>query len=309
MTMTCSDIRKALPELALGDLDAEPAAAVAAHLEACADCRRSKDAIAKTVGLLRSAAPVSPSTERRSAAVVAMARAHAEQSERLLRRTRRPWLPWIAAAAAFLLLVGAPLVRARSWSLQVAGLRGRADLLDRSTGTWRPLSAADKVRVGDRLVTQPGAVVELVAGPHHVWLDQETSIDLVDGLALALDRGRLYVSVSAPGGEALRVSDIANNIVRVADGRVEIGLRDVEVKFAGSRESRDGESRLPAARSETSRRLVARVGRGVAELRGAQDQRLRAAEGQEGTFDFGGQPSAAPARAGGLAPWTGSDER
>src|SRR5580765_2477957 len=123
--MTCTDIRKQLPELALGDLDAEPAAAVAAHLAACADCRAARGTIARPVGLLRSVAPRSPSTERRSAAVAAMARAHAERAESLLTRPRRTWAPWIAAAAAFLLLVAAPLLRTRSWSLQVVSLKGR----------------------------------------------------------------------------------------------------------------------------------------------------------------------------------------
>ena len=141
--MTCTEIRKQLPELSLGDLDAEPAAAIAAHLATCADCRVAKATIGRTVSLLRSAPPASPSTGRRSATIMAMARAHAEQSERLLRRPRRTWAPWIAAAAAFLILLVAPQLRSRSWSLQVASLKGRADLLDRSTGTWRPLAAAD----------------------------------------------------------------------------------------------------------------------------------------------------------------------
>jgi len=307
--MTCTDIRKQLPELALGDLDAEPAAAIAAHLAACADCRVARQTIERTVGVLRSAAPASPSTLRRSAAVAAMARAHAERAETLLSRPRRTWVPWIAAAAAFLILVAGPLFHTRSWSLQVASLKGRADLLDRSTGTWRPLAASEKVRVGDRLVTQSGAIVELVAGPHHVWIDQETSIDLVDVLALALDRGRLCVAVDGHVGESLRISDISNNVVRVPEGRVEVSLRDVQAMVGGSHESRERQPVLPAARTESSRRLVARVDRGLAELRGAQDQRLRAAAGQQGTFDFAGQPSTAglPERA--IAPWTGSDER
>ncbi|MBV8882207.1 MAG: zf-HC2 domain-containing protein [Planctomycetaceae bacterium] len=307
--MNCPEIRKLLPELALGDLDAEPAAAAAAHLATCPDCRAARESVRRTVGLIRSVAPASPSTERRSAAVAAMARAHAEQSERLLTRPRRTWAPWIAAAAAFLILVGAPQFRTRSWSLQVASLKGRADLLDRSTGTWRPLTSGEKVRVGDRLVTQPGAVVELSSASHQVWLDQETSVDLVDVLAVALDRGRVCISVAGTAAEPVRVSDITNNTVRVAEGRVEVSLRDVQAMVGGSRESREGEVVLPTARTETSRRLVARVDRGVAELRGAADQRLRALRGESGTFDFGGKPSTAGLPDGAVAPWAGSDGR
>jgi hypothetical protein len=308
--MMCTDFRKFLPEAALGDLDAEPAAQVAAHLSSCADCRTAQASISKTVSRLRSAAPASPSTERRSAVVAAMARAHAELAEKkLLVRPRRVWAPYVAAAAAFLLLVGAPLFRLRSWSLQVASLQGRADLLDRSTGTWRPLSAGEKVRVGDRLVTQPGALVELVSGANRVWVDQETSIDLVDVSALALDRGRLCVVVVGAADEPLRVSDLGNNVIRVPEGRVELGLREVQAMVGGSRETREGPAVLPEARTEVSRRLVARVDRGAAELRGAQDQRLRAQPGQSGTFDFGGQPATAELPHGAVAPWAAAGQR
>jgi hypothetical protein len=307
--MTCTDFRKRLPELALGDLDAEPAAGIAAHVAICGDCRAAKEKVGKAVGLLRSVPATPPSTERRSAAVAAMSRAHAEQSEKLLSRRRPTWAPWIAAAAAFLVLVAAPQLRTRSWSLEVASLKGRADLLDRSTGTWRPVVTAEKVRVGDRLVTQPGALVELVVGPHHIWLDQETSVDLVDVLALALDRGRLCVSVDPHPGEPLRISDISNNIVRVPEGRIEVSLRDVQAMVGGYFKSREGEALQPAVRTETSRRLTVRVDRGVAELCGTQDQRLRAAAGQQGGFDFGGQPSTGGLSEHTIAPWAGSNER
>jgi len=305
--MTCAEFRKHLPERALGDLDVERSSAMTTHLADCADCRAADAKMANALGLLKAVAPVSPSTERRSAAVAAMARAQAERPESLPRRARRTWAPWIAAAAAFLVLVASPAFRARSWSLQVASLRGRADLLDRSTGTWRPLAPSEKVRVGDRLVTQPGALVELSSGTHRVWVDQETSIDLVDVLSLALDRGKVCVIAEA-GGQALRVSDVGNNVVRVPEGRVEIGLHDVHARYAGARQSPGGESRLPEPRTETSRRLVARVDRGVAELCGTQEQRLRAGVGQSGTFDIAGQPSTGAAE-GAVAPWTAPDGR
>jgi len=304
--MTCNDARKRLPELALGDLDSELAAALAGHLSACDACRASQSAMARTVSLLKSSAPLPPSTLRRSAAVAAMARAQSEQAERLLVRPRRRWGPWIAAAAAFLVLVGVPQLRPRGGSMDVASLRGRADRLDRSSGTWQPLAVGEKVAIGDRLVTQPGCVVELSAGPHRLWLDQETSIDLVDALGVALDRGRLCILAGASAPEPIRVSDTANNLVQVLSGRVEIGLREVQGLVAGSRESRKGEAVLPAARTQVSRRLEVRVGDGVAELRGSQDQRLRASSGQSGSFDFGGQPSTASAPEGTLAPWIGS---
>jgi predicted anti-sigma-YlaC factor YlaD len=67
---------------------------VAAHLKSCAECRAETRRLGRTVGSLRAAAPVAASTERRSAAVAAMARAHADQSERLLIRRPRAWARW-----------------------------------------------------------------------------------------------------------------------------------------------------------------------------------------------------------------------
>jgi anti-sigma factor RsiW len=303
--MICADVRILLPELALGDLDAEPAAEVRVHMTACDACRAAQAAMLRTVTLLKSPASLSPSTERRSAAVAAMARTHTEQVERLLVRPRRRWAPWVAAAAAFLVLVVAPQIRLRGASMTVAALGGRADRLDRSSGTWHPLAAGEQVSVGDRLVTQPGCIVELSAGPHRLWLDQETSIDLVAALSVALDRGRLCIRAEQSAPDPIRVSDTANNLVQVRSGRVEIGLREVQAMVGGSHESRMGETLLPAARTQVSRRLTARVGDGVAELRGSQDQRLRATSGQSGTFDFGGQPATGSAPEGAVAPWAG----
>lgn len=305
--MMCSDVRKRLPELALGDLDAEPAAEISAHLSGCAPCRGARETVARTVTLLKAPPCLSPSTERRSAAVAAMVRTHAEQAERLLTRPRRRWAPWIAAAAGFLVLVIAPQLRLRGGSMDVASLTGRADRLDRSAGTWHPLAVGERVAVGDRLVTQTGGIVILSASSHRLWMDQDTSIDLVDALAVALDRGRLFVRAGDGAVDPIRVSDTANNVVQVRSGRVEIGLRDVQAMVGGSRESRQGETVLPAARTQVSRRLTARVAEGVVELRGAQDQRLRATSGQSGTFDFGGQPSTGAAADGAVAPWTAPD--
>ena len=68
--MTCTDVRKLLVDRAMGDLDAEPAALVAAHLGECADCRVEDGAFARTLGSLRAAPALPPSTERRSAALI-----------------------------------------------------------------------------------------------------------------------------------------------------------------------------------------------------------------------------------------------
>src|SRR5262249_51221512 len=105
--MICSDVRKLLPDLALGDLDAEPAAQLSAHVKGCDACRAESEALGRTVGALRAPKPVAPSTERRAAAVAAMARAHADLSERILTRRSMRWVPLAAAAAFLLAVVGA----------------------------------------------------------------------------------------------------------------------------------------------------------------------------------------------------------
>src|SRR5262245_12478169 len=140
--MTCTDVRKLLPDLALGDLDAEPAADVAAHLKGCGACRTESESLGRTVGALRAPRPVAASTERRAAAVAAMARAHADLSERLLTRRPLPWAPLTAAAAFLLAVLAALTVRAPG---AVFSLAGTARILDRETGAWRTALDGEKI--------------------------------------------------------------------------------------------------------------------------------------------------------------------
>jgi len=281
--MTCADVRKLLPDLALGDLDAEPAAEVAAHLKDCGPCRAESGALGRTVGSLRTAAPVAASTERRAAAVAAMARAHADLSERLLIRRPRAWAP-LAAAAAFLLAVaGALTVRAPG---AVFTLAGQARILDRESGEWRPAVDGEKISVGDRVVTDPGARARMAGGATEIVLDQDTWVAVVGPRRVSLDRGRLMTS---SGTNELVVTDIENNAVRVT-GRVEITVREVKAPIIGSVESKSGEKRIPEPTVKVEHSLVIRVAAGEAALDGARQQRLRARAGEEGKFEAGGKP-------------------
>jgi hypothetical protein len=281
--MTCADVRKLLPDLALGDLDAEPAAEVAAHLKGCGPCRAESGALGRTVGSLRTAAPVAASTERRAAAVAAMARAHADLSERLLIRRPRAWAP-LAAAAAFLLAVaGALTVRAPG---AVFTLAGQARILDRESGEWRPAVDGEKISVGDRVVSDPRSRVRLAGGATEIVLDQDTWVEIVGPRRVTLDRGRVMAS---SGANELVVTDLANNCVRVT-GRVEITVRDVTSIVGGSHESRTGDPVVPEPRTIVEKSLVVRVESGEAALDGARQQRLRARAGEEGKFEAGGKP-------------------
>lgn len=281
--MTCADVRKLLPDLALGDLDAEPAAELAAHLKGCGPCKAESGALGRAVGALRAAPPAPPSTERRSAAVAAMARVHADLSQRLLTRRPRPWAP-LAAAAAFLLAVAGTLtVRAPG---PVFFLGGTARILERETGEWRPVGDGHKVSVGDRVVTDPGVRARLSGGATEIVLDQDTWVEIVGPRRVALDRGRVMASSKTA---ELVVTDLENNAVRVT-GRVEISVRDVKVLIGGTRESKAGDQRIPEVKEKVEHSLVVRVASGEAALDGSREQRLRARAGEEGKFEAGGKP-------------------
>jgi len=289
--MMCNDARKLLPDLALGDLDAEPAAEVSAHVGSCAACRSEEAALRRTLGALRGSAPLAPSTERRSAAAAAMARAHAEQSEKLLIRRPTPRLP-VATAAAFLLVLAAALtLRGGGATFTVTHISGGAKILDRENGFWHPVLGGMRISVGDRLVTDSNCRVRLVSGATELILDEETSVDVVANRRITLDGGRLLAV--APPSELLVITDMANNSAKVT-GRVELRLRDAKASFGGTLEVKGKAPEVPEVQVEVKRRLVASVLAGEAALGGAKDQVLRASAGQEGTFTFGNQPATAP---------------
>jgi hypothetical protein len=301
--MTCSEFRKLLPDFALGDLDAEPAAEVSAHLSACGACRAESGGLGRTLNVLRGARPAAPSTERRSAAVAAMARAHAERSERLLSRRPSSWAPWATAAAFLLALVGALSVRGGGTAFTVASVKGHAELRDPETGRWRPVLGGLRISVGDRVLTYGGCVVWLSAGGTELCLDQDTSVEVVAARRLTLDRGRLLVVAPVSGSGALVVGDTCNNFVTVT-GRVELSLRTVSAGLAGFSETKEGKRDMPGPMRDTQESLVARVQSGEAALDGSFEQRLRASAGQEGKFNIGGQPTTNPLREAVIGEWT-----
>lgn len=291
--MTCADVRLLLPDLALGDLDAEPAAAVGAHLKDCAACRAEEAALGRTLGTLQAAPVAAPSAERRSAAVAAMARAHAERSEQLLTRRPRSWVPWATAAAFLLAVAGALSVRSPGVAFTVAQVTGQAQLLDRERGEWRPVLGGMPICVGDRVVTPKNGRLRLTVGAAELTLDQETSIEVMVPRRVTLDRGRLLAVAPPSGADSIVITDLSNNAVRVS-GRVEISIRDVSHLVGGSLEGKGREPILPDAKTKVERSLTVRVESGEAALDGAREQRLRAGAGEEGLFEYGGKPKTVP---------------
>lgn len=291
--MICEDAIRRLSELELGELEAGPARDLESHLQGCGVCRVERDRASRVLGSLRSLTPAAPSTERRLAAVSAMTREAGGVRSRFPRTRLVP----LAAAAAFLLtLAGTLFVRESAEAFRVTQVVGRVDRLDRQAGEWKPLAEADLVRAGDRIVTQAGARVRLEGAAGMLDLEPETSLDVVGPGRITLDRGRVAASRSPGNQGGLRITDTANNFVELKEGALLASLREVVALVAGSTERREGTSQIPAARSQTVHRLSVRIVRGEADLGGSHDQRLRARAGQEGTFDFGGQPAAAPVR-------------
>lgn len=284
--MTCDDVRKAAVDLALGDLDAEPAAEVRRHLEACPGCRREAQSSASALDLLRAAPAPAPSTERREAAVEGMARAQGALAEAALVRPRRRWLG-AAAAGIAATLAGAWALRPSGPELRAAEVSGRADVYRAAKGRWATLAAGDVVRAGDRVVVQRGSSARLEAAGASVRLDEDTSLGLTRDGRLAVERGRIRAEVREG---TVVLLDTGNCSATLRRGRFEAGLREVRGQVAGARETKVGDSALPAPRDVVSDRLFIRVAEGEADLGGSYQQRLRVVAGQEGSFDLGGQP-------------------
>lgn len=275
--MSCDDVRPRLTELALGDLDAEPARDVREHLAGCAACRVEEAAAGRTLGLLKTTLP--PSTERRLVAVQAMVEA------REAAPSRRRWLAVAAAAlaAAGLALVWAPWRSSGAWT--AAEVVGRAERFRASQGRFAPLAPGDRIAAGDRVVVVGGSV-RLERRGASVTLDPGTSMGLMADGRLALERGSLRIEASA----AVSVLDTVNDTVTIRRGRATLGLRQVRGMIAGSFETQGEGVTAPAAREVTADRLTVKLAEGEADLDGSHRQRLRLTSGQEGGFEFDGRP-------------------
>ena len=273
----CDKIRPRLTELALGDLDAEPAREIRDHLALCAACRVEESAAARTLGLLKSTVP--PSTRRRVAVVRAMAEA------RPAAPSRRAWV--FASAAAVLVASGSLVWIASSPSagLRAAAVVGGADVFRLSAGRWTPLVPGDRLYPGDRVVAAGGGEVRLEGQGMSIVLESATTVGLAAGDRIALERGTLRVETS--GARPVKILDTMNNLVTVWVGLAAIRLRDVRV--LGTIETQ-GEDAPPPPREVTTQRLSLKLAAGEADLDGSHGQRLRVTSGQEGGFEVDGRP-------------------
>jgi hypothetical protein len=107
--MKCRRVQLQLLDFSFGRLEAAAAAAVAAHLERCADCRRVLKREQRTASMLGGLSRAEPRTDAWPAIEAAL---RADRAPR-----RRPWAGWqpvvwvggLAAAAALVVQLSAPL--------------------------------------------------------------------------------------------------------------------------------------------------------------------------------------------------------
>lgn len=284
MTVKCSDAGRLLPEMALGDLDAEVTREITTHLSACKDCLGAFAGVGAALTALQASRDVSPSTERRLAVEKAMILEHAGHSK----SRRRPAWPWAAAAAAAFLLAMI-LPGAGGPAFTVTKLSGRVEVYRADHALWAPLAPGERVGARDRVVTQPGASVRFDLG-RGGWIELHPDSAITWGSGgVHLDRGRLGAEVGI-GGPPLSIGDTGNSRAVLRGGRLEAGLRPVTAAVAGASEQKGGLATAPAARTETVMRLYVKVESGEADLEGSHAQRLRATAGQAGSFDIGGRP-------------------
>lgn len=257
--MKCAEVRKMLPELALGDLDAEPAFRAEGHLQECPACRSEFETIGRAAEALRGASPLAPSAERRDRAVEAMVRASSGRPA--VRPARRAWRRWAGAAAA-----AALVSLAAFWTLgriggagefRVARVSGRA-IVVRPDGSSAPLGLGTTLVPGDRVVTEAGGEVAFELGRGRLELGGDASMTLASPRKVVLDRGDVRADLRERLREPLVVADLGSNFVSIRHGRVEVGIREVKGLVGAAREGKDGgEAHLPGPQaSAPARRLV-----------------------------------------------------
>lgn len=115
------------------------------------------------------------------------------------RRPQRRTVPWLVAASAAALAVGAWFALTQPAGpgpvvATVARLAGPAEIRSASATTWLPVTAGTDLRAGDRVRTQPtGRVALRRTDGLEVRLDVATAITFDDRDRARLETGRIYV--------------------------------------------------------------------------------------------------------------------
>lgn len=143
---TCESWSEQLVDYADGELDETQRAHVAAHLQACPDCRRRLEALRKSLALAQGVW-----SERAAELEQIPARA---TGRGIRTRRRAPWLA-IAAAAAVLLVVLRPLQSPQPTAVVPSGVEQRS-VAQIEQEIWEVGIASEMLLIGDMLAATPG---------------------------------------------------------------------------------------------------------------------------------------------------------
>jgi hypothetical protein len=193
MTMNCAGWEAKLNAELDGELPTGDRAPLDAHLAACADCRRTRDALRLQARDLDAAfGPVRAETDALAGRIAAAVRAEPR------RRPPGRLVSLAAAAAAGFLLAfliyrrpappGAPEAFLSVATGPVESLRG---------GSWKALSPGAGVAAGDQIRTAPLAKCEIRTSDGSVIrLNEATEIELKGARAVHLKEGQIYAQVA-----------------------------------------------------------------------------------------------------------------
>jgi ferric-dicitrate binding protein FerR (iron transport regulator) len=203
MTMNCSEWEEKLNAALDGELSDAERAPLEAHLAACADCRRTRDAIRAQSADLEHLHLDSRALEERIIAAV-----HASSTPR--RGGFRAWMA-LAAAAALILVASlffnttegpATQVPAPGMTLQSATGPVEVAYNDR----WLPFSPGNAVDPGTTLRTGAASKCELACADGSLLrLDRATEVQIQAPRRVQLRRGELFASVT-PGREPFLIT-------------------------------------------------------------------------------------------------------
>jgi ferric-dicitrate binding protein FerR (iron transport regulator) len=211
MTMNCSQWEETLNAALDGELEEADRAALEAHLDVCADCRRTRDLLQAQSANLDGLRLDSEALEARIIAAV-----HAEPTPRRLRISLL--LPF-AAAAALVVVAGVSFLRTAGVStpptadvssprtnehgtplpaprMHLSIATGPVDVA--SGAAWLPLSPGSPVGPGTRLRTQETSKCELSCPDGSLLrLDCGTEIRIQDPRRVYLQQGEVFATIQA----------------------------------------------------------------------------------------------------------------
>ncbi|MCC6737962.1 MAG: zf-HC2 domain-containing protein [Planctomycetia bacterium] len=188
--MNCTEAKKLLPAMALGDLEGAEREALVEHLKGCEACRVDRAHLEKTLRIAEKLpAPAEPSATRRARVVAAMAASAADEPRSAAPRARSGWRFGLAAAVLLAVFgtwgvaTGRIGFAAPAYELKAEDVRGEALLMRADGSAWEPLQPGTTIRMGDRVLTNGG----------RVWFRSGAKdlIVLADGSQLMINRSDL----------------------------------------------------------------------------------------------------------------------